>query len=952
MNGKRACSLVREAGRLSQMQLFRRIRNKMKTTPFIPITLGIAFLAVQPIANAADTYYQVPMPALKTPEATPGEMRPVSRHGRGMSQISWRAVLDGDGEVYVYDPELRPWMPADQFSPNATISICTAQPGEITGRVFVSKPELDGVTELKFKVTPADAKPGAKEAFFQAKENHYRQLLNRNIPGAAWFRHQMQEARKSRGVSTNREPDFSMGFNRWRQSELEDTYDLFTGGRAMSENLQLDRVLPAARATNEETLDLTNLAGITIRAMDWKSLIKDAKPELDPLAPFIPADQHAIFFPSFQAMSQMIDEADANGTPVLQLLEPRAEDANSRGRYQKQLCLELSDLSRLLGPQVVASVAFTGSDPFLRIGTDVAILFEARNAELLKTCISAQQKAAQTANADAKPVKGVIDGASYTGVVTPDRSVSSYLASVKNVVIVCNSLKQLETLVRVAQGEAPALNSQDEYIFFRSRYARNDGKETAFLVLTDATIRRWCGPRWRIADSRRTRAAAVMSELQAAHLTELSAGKAANAVLTSDFKLPDAGELRLTRAGVTSATYGTLNFMTPIVELPPARVTGAEADAYRRWCDNYQRNWRQFFDPIAVRFAVEPHRLGVELTVTPLIASSDYGRFIAFSSGARIAPDAGDPHTNALLHLIFAVNTQSQPVQEAGNFIGTIAPGLKANLFGWMGQSLALYADDDPFWEHLNQATNPEVFLEHNYTQLPVALHVEVGNPLGLAAFLTALHVYVDQSAPQMTAWQNLEYQGQPYVKIASKTKDPENESENFAVYYAATPRVLIVTLNEPLLKRALDRQAARADTNRADQVTAGLKPWLGANLCANGERKFFDVLQVMTQDSYQARLQMLSWYNLPILNEWKKLFPGRDPVKVHEELWGVKLLDPSGGTYVWNEKMHTMESTVSGNPIVPKTGSGRALSEIVGAQLGVTFENQGLSAKAGLDRK
>jgi hypothetical protein len=777
-------------------------------------------------------------------------------------------------------------------------------------------------------------------------------LLDRNIPGAAWFRHQMQEAGKSRGVSTNREPDFSMGFNRWRQSELEDTYDLFTGGRAMSENLQLDRVLPAIRDTNEETLDITNLTGITIRAMDWKSLIKDAKPELDPLAPFIPADQHAIFFPSFQAMSQMIDEADANGTPVLQLLEPRSEDAGSRDRYQQQLCLGLSDLSRLLGPQVVASVAFTGSDPFLRVGTDAAILFEARNAELLKTCIGAQQKAAQMADTDTKPVKGVIDDVTYTGVVTPDRSVSSYLASVKNVVIVCNSLKQLETLVRVAHGKAPALNSQDEYIFFRSRYARNDVKETAFLVLTDATIRRWCGPRWRIADSRRTRAAAVMSELQAAHLTELAAGKTTNAVLTSDFKLPDAGELRLTRAGVTSATYGTLNFMTPIVELPLTGVTRAEADAYRRWCDNYQRNWRQVFDPIAVRFAVEQHRLGVELTVTPLIASSDYGRFIEFSSGARIAPNAGDPHTNTLFHLIFAINTQSQPVQEAGNFVGTVAPGLKVNPFGWMGQSLALYADDDPFWEHLNQATNPEVYFEHNYTQLPMALHAEVGNPLGLAAFLTAMHAYVDQSAPQMTVWQNLEYQGQSYVKIASKTSAPENESENYAVYYAATPRALIVTFNEPLLKRALDRQAARADTNRADQVTAGLKPWLGTNLCAYGERKFFDVLQIVTQDSYRARLQMLSWYNLPILNEWKRLFPGRDPVKVHEELWGVKLLDPCGGTYVWNEKLHTMESTVSGNPLVPKTISSRALSEIVGAQLGITFENQGLSAKASLDRK
>lgn len=926
----------------------------MKITSFIPVSLGLAVLAAEPVADAADTYYQLPISSLKATEPASGGTRPVPWRSWEMPAEPWRAVLDGEGEAYVNDPRFAPWMPGERPSPDATLCVCTPMPVEITGRVYRGRPGAEGVRELEFKVTPADAKPEAREAFFQAKESHYRRLLNRNIPGAAWFRHQMQDARKNPGTVTNREPDFGPGMAPWRQpeSELEDTYDLFTGGRAMSENLQLDRALPAMRMTNEETLDLTNLAGISVQAMDWKALIKDAKPELDPLAPFLPADQHAIFFPSFQAMSQMIDEADANGTPVLQLLEPRSEDANCRGRYQKQLCVGMSDLSRLLGPQVVASVAFTGSDPFLRVGTDVAILFEARNAELILNFIAAQHKAAQMASPDVKPVKGTIEGVAYTGVVAPDRSVSSYLASVKNVVVVCNSLKQLETLVRVAQGKAPALNSQDEYVYFRTRYARKDAKESAFLVLTDTTIRRWCGPRWRIADSRRTRAAALMSELQAAHLTELAADRPGGAALTSDYKLPDAGELRLLRSGVMSTTYGTLNFMTPIVELPLTRVTRAEADAYQRWRDSYQRNWRQFFDPIAVRFSLEQHRLGAELTVTPLIAASDYGRFVTFSSGARVAPTAGDPHTNTLLHLAFAINTQSQPVHDAGNFVGNIAPGLKANPFGWMGQSVALYADDDPFWDRLNQATNTDDYLEHNYAQLPLALHCEVGNPLGLATFLTALHAYVDQSAPKMTAWENHEYQGQPYVKIVSRTPAPEEETESFSVYYAATPQALIVTLYEPMLKRALDRQAARADTNRADRAAAELRPWLGSNLCANADRKFFDVLQTLMKDENQGRLQRLSWDNLPILNEWKRLFPGKDPVKVHEELWGIKLLDPCGGAYAWNEKQRTMESTVLGNPCAPKTSSTWALSDILGARLGVTFENQGLSAQAVLDRK
>ena len=60
---------------------------------------------------------------------------------------------------------------------------------------------------------------------------------------------------------------------------------------------------------------------------------------------------------------------------------------------------------------------------------------------------------------------------------------------------------------------------------------------------------------------------------------------------------------------------------------------------------------------------------------------------------------------------------------------------------------------------------------------------------------------------------------------------------------------------------------------------------------------------------------------NLPALNEWKRLFPDRDPVAVHREVWGVTLVCPGGGNYVWNEKYATMESTVYGHPGQPKSG-------------------------------
>ena len=180
--------------------------------------------------------------------------------------------------------------------------------------------------------------------------------------------------------------------------------------------------------------------------------------------------------------------------------------------------------------------------------------------------------------------------------------------------VVTNSLYQLERLAAVAQKKSPSIASLPEYTFFRNRYRLGDPEETGFVFLSDATIRRWCGPRWRIATSRQARDMAVLTELQAANLDRLVKKTAQPGPIYTDFATADVGELSLDAAGVHSTVQGSLEFMTPIAELPMKKVTKAEADAYKWWRDNYQRNWRWAFDPIALRLTFEQKRLAADLT--------------------------------------------------------------------------------------------------------------------------------------------------------------------------------------------------------------------------------------------------------------------------------------------------------------------------------------------------
>jgi hypothetical protein len=422
----------------------------------------------------------------------------------------------------------------------------------------------------------------------------------------------------------------------------------------------------------------------------------------------------------------------------------------------------------------------------------------------------------------------------------------------------------------------------------------------------------------------------------------------------TDLPILDGGELMLTPSGVRSSTLGGLDFMTPIGEIPLDEVTQAEADSYRAWRDGYQRNWSWGFDPIALRISLNKQKVAADMTVMPLIMSTQYREFTSISLGGKFDPTAGDPH-DALAQLVLAINRESPMFKRTENLASMMGQAVS---LGWIGRWATVYVEDDLFWKDLEKVQEDKIdkFLEKNVGRVPVALRIDAANPLKLALFLSSGRAFIEQTAPGLTHWESLKYKDQPYVRITpvkGRGVVP-SELENFAIYYTALGSALTVTPSEKMLGRSIDRwlaqEKARAEGKPAPPEA---KPWLGSNVALRVNRKILEVANALRRDQYQRTMQVQCWANLPILNEWKRLYPDRDPVKLHEQVWGVELLCPGGGKYIWNDKYRTMASTVYGHPGEPKEGppAPPVLSSFAAGSFGLTFENQGLRARAELVR-
>ncbi|HEY2157401.1 MAG TPA: hypothetical protein VGH33_17365 [Isosphaeraceae bacterium] len=197
---------------------------------------------------------------------------------------------------------------------------------------------------------------------------------------------------------------------------------------------------------------------------------------------------------------------------------------------------------------------------------------------------------------------------------------------------------------------------------------------------------------------------------------------------------------------------------------------------------------------------------------------------------------------------------------------------------------------------------------------------------------------------PQPDAWENREHQGRRHVRVADvRAGGPRGDRPPFALYYYSSPRSLTLSPGEDAIRRAIDRQEGKAGAGQEP-----LPPWLGESLALRVNGRGSDVLGRSAKREIVEELQVRSRGDLTILDEWRRHFPGRDPVAVHEAAWGTALVDPGGGRYTRNPRWETMGVLRLRPPGRARTSNeaNDPASRFRAAGHGLRFEGGGLRAR------
>ena len=429
--------------------------------------------------------------------------------------------------------------------------------------------------------------------------------------------------------------------------ETPDLYSVFTGAAAIQETLQLELLNTTPRRATEkntpvkvvEDVALSTLQGPQVQSHPFKEMLKGRTPALPPLASYIPDDQYGVFFANINKQIELADLMDEWGGNLLRQVESSAQDFKVREKVSKQLCLENSMLTRMFGDRVVADMAITGSDPFLKEGTAVTVLFTLKDAARFRKQLDKHYAEAAKAPGAVRS-EFVVAGKHGMAVVTPDLRVSSYMMMVGNLGVVSTSKAALERVLAVESKQLPALAQADDFRYMRTIFPQDAKEEDIFIYLSDAHIRNLVGPRWKIAEARRMQCSANMGLIANARLwfrTEKRREPTMKELVAGGYLgknppvCPEHGAYEIDAHGeVYCPVHNRPGKLTPLNELKLTTVTPDEASQYNGFVTNYNRYWTQFFDPIGIRVKLGQN-IRVQTCILPLIENSWYDGLAAFS---------------------------------------------------------------------------------------------------------------------------------------------------------------------------------------------------------------------------------------------------------------------------------------------------------------------------------
>ena len=635
---------------------------------------------------------------------------------------------------------------------------------------------------------------------------------------------------------------------RWRLPPEDRMYDIMTGALAVQESLQLDRMTETDRESGLRDVPIAEIPAVHVASHPFDTMRGDETPQHSALAELVPEDFYYVRFADIGKMYKLLDFADQWGASLLRLATPAGTDYGIRRRVHRQLCLPETALTRLLGPAMISEVAVIGSDPYLREGSDVTVLFRVKGRRAFEMAVDSCFARTRQEISDAALQTVTHRGVPIERLVSPRREVSCHRCWLDDVCVYGNSLEALKRVLDVRAGERPSLAAAPGFRYMRACvFSLDPMAEDGFLYLSDPFIRRLVGPELRIKEKRRLEAVTSLKMIANAALLHgyrfgprrptLDELWERGCLKPSDLLDPEGGTFTWdAQAGrAHSSTYNHLGFLTPLIELDADRATQREFRAYERFRDRYQQYWRRYFDPIGVRFRVG-RTIRVETCILPLIDLSEYDRFQDIAGGEPIEVRLDRFTPDTLLRIVMHLN-DGVAKQQALEMLRFASGGTNVST-DWVGNRLTFWIEDTAAFKTLLEREYQHRDDPERRSVEPVdifnasfVLGVHVRNKLSLAAFLVSLRAFIETMAPDTVVFNNLEpYRNVSIVQIApdpasdlaglSRTSDdgdadsasptsaPVVSERGPALYYATIQDGFYVSTQASALRKLIDRLA------------------------------------------------------------------------------------------------------------------------------------------------
>jgi hypothetical protein len=635
-------------------------------------------------------------------------------------------------------------------------------------------------------------------------------------------------------------------------------YNMTTGSSAITESLQLRRMNPTPRGKgdDERTTPIANVGGITVAEHPWKKMIGEKEPAPEPLAAMIPHDNYYVRFGRVDRLVAFAGMVDLWGGNITRSYDPTSREERIRSRYETQLCLPSDVLVKTLTPDVVSGVAITGSDAYLRDGSDVAVLFEVKNGDVFTSSIKAAINEIRRKFGDrVKETKNEYDGVEVRSLVTPLREVSLHAATLGDVVVHANSLTGLRRILDVKAGKGKRLSDSLDFRYMRTVFRADDTEEDGFAFLSDAFIRTQVGPRSKIGQKRRLEALVSLRTLShAALLTAWESGKAP----ANEEAILDSTSLRQTEIPMPegkpavwdvkeqqarSEAYNTVGFATPLIELPMDQVTPTEAAEYERFRLEYLGLWRQYFDPVGMRLKMRDGEVKLETYLLPLVNNSVYNNLRRVTGSKTIRFDPASIPAQTIFQYLIRLNPDAEARGSLLNQLRGAGPWWvwATSAFDFVGDWALVRVNDSPAFEKLAILSEKQDRGESVSTEemarvvwsLPIGVAVDVKNPLTLSAALASVRMMVKESLPNAVTWGPLEkkYKEVSIVCIQATRAGRnilDNREDNLdpflpAIYYALVDGGLYITLNEAMMHQFIDAARTKTEGKGAIRVASSL---------------------------------------------------------------------------------------------------------------------------------